>query len=266
MVCVFSLIRKPFNFDTWLDYHISIGVDYFFLKIEDTPELKELVDRYPNVFVTYDDSSIKSNNYWTLIDRQKSFFDSIRIELERLKVDWIFHLDSDELLCVENLKSLLSDIDNNYDSIHFSNYEGVYDSDDLENPFIDCNKFRFRKLLAYANGKSAARVNQNLSWSGPHKFGGNCFKVNPKKAVVLHFESATFNQWYEKFKNNSTGDEELMNKIPFDFYKKSIEVINSGDINLAKEFYHQKKINVSDNTIRIYWTPMLKNKNINWSL
>ena len=106
MISIFSLVRKPFNFDTWLDYHISIGVDYFFLKVEDTPELKELLQKYPNVFPIYDDESSKLNNYWTLIDRQKDFFNSIKSQLVNLNIDWIFHIDSDELLCVENIKSL----------------------------------------------------------------------------------------------------------------------------------------------------------------
>ena len=266
MISIFSLVRKPFNFDTWLDYHISIGVDYFFLKVEDTPELKELLQKYPNVFPIYDDESSKLNNYWTLIDRQKDFFNSIKSQLVNLNIDWIFHIDSDELLCVENIKSFLSEVDNKYNTLHFSNYEAVYDKDDLENPFISCNRFRFRKLLAYANGKPGAKVIDELSWSGPHRFSGNCYEVPPKKAVILHFESPTFTQWYEKFNTNSNIENDSLQKIPFNFYRKSIEVIRSGDIEMCKDFYRKNKIDVSDNIIKIFWTPMLNSKNINWSL
>jgi hypothetical protein len=46
MIAICSLVRKPFNFDTWIDYHISIGVSKFLLSVEDTPELKELIDKY----------------------------------------------------------------------------------------------------------------------------------------------------------------------------------------------------------------------------
>ena len=42
--------------------------------VEDTPELKSIIDRYNNVFVIYDDDSNKKDNYWTLIDRQKNFW------------------------------------------------------------------------------------------------------------------------------------------------------------------------------------------------
>ncbi len=262
---IFALIRKPFNFDTWLDYHISIGVDYFFLKIEDTPELKETLDKYSNVFTVYDDNCSKLNNYWTLIERQKSFFEHTKSQVLDLQIDWIFHIDSDELICCENIKSFLSEVDNNYDSLHFKNYEAVYDNLESKNPFTSCNKFRFRKLLSYANGKPAARVNKNLNWKGPHNFPGNCLEVSPKKVVILHYESPSFDKWYEKFSTNSDIEKELLDKIPFDFYKKSIEVIKSGNLDLAKDYYREKKIDVKENIVNIYWTPLLECKNINWS-
>ena len=46
MIAICSLVRKPFNFDTWVNYHISIGVSKFLLSVEDTPELKEVIDSY----------------------------------------------------------------------------------------------------------------------------------------------------------------------------------------------------------------------------
>ena len=71
MVGLFCMVRKPNNFETWLSYQINFGIDQIFLLVEDTPELKSIIDRYNNVFVIYDDDSNKKDNYWTLIDRQK---------------------------------------------------------------------------------------------------------------------------------------------------------------------------------------------------
>lgn len=264
MIAIFSMVRKPFNFDTWLDYHFSIGVDYIFLRVEDTPELKEILDEYPNVIVDYINETDKKNNYWTLIDRQKYFFNHLKNKLFDLNIQWIMHIDSDELVCVNNLKSFFTEINTIYDTLHFDNYEVVCERDNMENPFLQSNKFRYKNLLAYGNGKSAARVNDKLEWNGPHRFKGNCLDISPKKLVILHFESSTFDMWYEKFSNISKNDDDFFNRIPFEFYKNSIRIINNGDIIKAKEYYNQMKVNVDDDVIKLYWTPQLEDKNINW--
>ena len=260
------MVRKPFNFDWWLDYHFSLGVDYIFLRVEDTPDLKNIVDKYSNVFTIFDNDSNKRNNYWTQMNRQKMFINSIKNELIEKKVDWLFHIDSDELICCNNLKSLLESVPNKYDTIHFDNYEAVYDNDDLENPFIQTNRFRFgNSRISYRNGKSAARVNQNLRPKGPHKFYGNRLEMPPIKLVILHYESATFDSWWEKFNNDNDNDIEKLTEIPFGYYKESIDIVTKRDKETARIFYNKMKVNIEESTMKLSWTPHLENKNVSWS-
>lgn len=275
MIAICSMVRKPVNFDTWIDYHFSLGVDYIFLRIEDTPELAQIIDRYENVFAIFDDSSSKRNNYWSQMNRQKKLIQHHLPKIQSLKIDWLFHIDSDELICsVLNLKELLSNVSKDYDVVKIQNYEAVYDRDNLENPFYQTNKFRVLNKLAYSNGKSAARVStiKMMEYSSPigdvfcpHGFEGKVENLNAKDIVILHFESPTFESWYEKFSNDCDIDELSFEKIPFDFYKKSIEIIRSGDIKLARDFYNKMKVNVSEPVFKLYWTPQLEYKNVNWS-
>lgn len=275
MIAICSMVRKPVNFDTWIDYHFSLGVDYIFLRVEDTPELVQIIDRYENVFAIFDNSSSKRNNYWSQMNRQKQLIQHHLPKIQSLKIDWLFHIDSDELICsVLNLKELLSNVSKDYDVVKIQNYEAVYDRDNLENPFYQTNKFRVLNKLAYSNGKSAARVStiKMMEYSSPigdvfcpHGFEGKVENLNVKDIVILHFESPTFESWYEKFSNDCDIDEISFEKIPFDFYKKSIEIIRSGDIKLARDFYNKMKVNVSEPVFKLYWTPQLEYKNVNWS-
>jgi hypothetical protein len=275
MIAICSMVRKPVNFDTWIDYHFSLGVDYIFLRVEDTPELAQIIDRYENVFAIFDNSSSKRNNYWSQMNRQKQLIQHHLPKIQSLKIDWLFHIDSDELICsVLNLKELLSNVSKDYDVVKIQNYEAVYDRDNLENPFYQTNKFRVLNKLAYSNGKSAARVStiKMMEYSSPigdvfcpHGFEGKVENLNAKDIVILHFESPTFESWYEKFSNDCDIDELSFEKIPFDFYKKSIEIVRSGDIKMARDFYNKMKVNVSDPVFKLYWTPQLEYKNVNWS-
>lgn len=279
MIAICSMVRKPFNFDTWIEYHLSIGVNYIFLRVEDTPDLKYLINKYPNVFAYYDNQSNKRNNYYTQMNRQKELIEHFIPKMNELNIDWLFHIDSDELICCNsNLQFILNNVSNKFDVVIFKNYEAIYDNDNLENPFYQCSRFKEKNLLAYSNGKSAVRFKKlnlnhkmkdksdDFGWLGfsPHKFIGESIKLPTSSIVILHFESSTYENWYEKFSNDSDMDTEAFDSIPFEFYKKSIEIIKDGDINKAREYYNKMKVNTNDDIIRLYWTPQLEYKNINW--
>lgn len=276
MIAICSMVRKPFNFDTWIEYHLSLGVDYIFLRVEDTPELKETLDKYPNVFAYYDNKSNKKNNYWTQMNRQNNLIETIKDYLNKFNINWLIHIDSDELICnKKSLNDIFNSVDSKYDVVKFQNYEAIYDNDSLENPFFQTKKFKSINKLAYDNGKSASRVKNLKSKKSdspvgeifcPHATEGEVFKLHNNIAVILHFESATFDIWYEKFLNDSDMDDEAFEKIPFNFYKKSIEIIKNGDKQKAREYYNKMKVNVNDPHHVLYWTPQLKDKNINWSI
>lgn len=247
MIAICSMVRKPLNFETWLAYHFSIGVEYIFLRVEDTPELKDIIDKYPNkVFAEYYNEVDKLDNYHTIQDRQRLFIDeSIQNSLE-YPIRWIFHIDCDELIWTkESLISILTPISKSFDCVHFQNFEAVYPSDDVSNVFVNTDRFircRDGKCLSYANGKSAGRVSEALSNYGPHFFTGKIYEVSDKLGAILHFDSPNFDEWYNKFKNLGDVTAEKFKNIPFKFYRDSIEIIRDGNLEDARDYYNKMKI------------------------
>ncbi len=265
MVAICTMICKPFHFETWLNYHFSIGVEYIFLRVENTPELEEIISKYSNVFAYYDSDVNTFNNYWTIQKRQNHFFETIKQKMLDLNIEWVVsNIDSDELLCCENINEILKNVPKNYDVVQISNYEAVYSNDNVDNPFIETNTFIENNFLAYGNGKSASRLNEKTETHGPHSFKGSVFKLLPRKICVLHYESSNFERWYTKFKNYNQTDKELIDKIPFPFYKESIEIIREGNKEKARKYFNKKKVDISENTLKLYWTPTLQQKNICW--
>ena len=189
-------------------------------------------------------------------DRQREFVNDALLLCKQRDIDFLLHSDADELLYVQpnalhatipkylQLRIVLSQLPSKYDNIHMDNYEALYptfnkDTDDkcfLSDRYRRCWE---GKCVAYANGKSIARV-QGRGWRGvgaisahgPHWFSGlsydytKIFPVNPELAI-LHFDSCTFEQWEEKFwllrEINST----TLMHLPFPFYRKSITLQQS---------------------------------------
>ena len=266
MVAICSMIRKPLAFKTWLDYHVSLGVKHFFLRIEDTPELSNLIDQYGSLIsAEYDNKVDKSDNYWTQMDRQRIFTNKTIEICNRLGYKWLAHIDCDELLCANNLH-FLDLISDDYQCIVISNYEAVYPNDNLQDPFLGTDKFLSRNLLAYGNGKSIGRISKNLCLRGPHRFNGKEYHTNDD-VVILHFESPNFDKWCEKFsteKNNSL--DEKFHDIPFQFYKHSIEIIKSNNQEKIRSYYNKMKVlpYYESFSQQLFWTPMSFQKNIFW--
>ena len=251
------MVRKPFNFDTWLEYHFNKGIEYIFLRVEDTPELNEIVDKYPNkVFTKYYNDIDNLNNYQTIQTRQKIFIDEVIEKSKQFPIEWIFHIDSDELIwSKESLTSILTAIPDNYGCVHLQNYEAVYPEDSLDNPFAETDRFvaKDNGMLSYGNGKSVGRVSDSLKSYGPHYFTGIEYELSAELASILHFDSPTFEVWYRKFSNLSNISEKIFKKIPFKFYRDSIEIIREGDMDRARAYYNKMKVEsyYKDNVINI---------------
>ena len=282
MIALFSMVRKPFNFDTWIEYHLSLGFDYIYLRVEETPEISSLLDKYKDkVIVEYDNFINKRDNYYTQMDRQKDFANKVIQDCIIKSVDWLAHIDSDELIwCGDSILDLLVGIEPDVDYIHIKNYEAVYSFDNLENPFLQTNTFISSDMMAYNGGKSMGRVSPRLEFGGPHAFNGKYHNIETKRSVILHFESATFEKWYDKFSNKSNFDEpdtqgmkesmidETKNEVkqvPLEFCKESSRLARLGDLEKCREYYNKMKVcRYNPNTWRLYWTPLLPQKNSHW--
>ncbi|KAL2923460.1 Glycosyltransferase-like KOBITO 1, partial [Bienertia sinuspersici] len=138
-------------------------------------------------------------------------------------MEWILHIDTDELLHPAgtreySFRELLANVSSDVDAVVFLNYEAAVERDNIKAPFTEVSLFKknladlpsnytnFKLLkeamqnnsnlfLTYANGKSAARIQDHLRPNGAHRWY-NYFKepteIKINEAVVLHYTYTRF--------------------------------------------------------------------------
>jgi hypothetical protein len=137
-------------------------------------------------------------------------------------MDWIIHLDTDELLHPAgapeySLRRLLQDVAADVDMVVFPNYESAIERDDIKDPFSEVSMFKknydhvtketyfglYREatrgnpnyFLTYGNGKAASRIQDNLRPNGAHRWHNYMKTPNEIKfeeAAVLHYTYTKF--------------------------------------------------------------------------
>jgi hypothetical protein len=232
-VGVVSLIRKPIDFKLWLGRLREVGVAHFFLRIEDTPEIEDFLKTQADVSFVMAESD-KSNNYTTLQHRQIDFVNKTiaTIIAEKQPINWVFHIDSDELF--EGSFAFLDTLPKKYKCVKIENVEALYkereDSCFSSKKFLKCSELG-AQCRSYVNGKAGGRVDSDVKLAGPHDFsykgahgGTETYKAPFKDLHILHYDSCTFGAWVEKFNHLSKDPKD----IPFAYYKDSIkEVVNA---------------------------------------
>ncbi|CAI5504303.1 unnamed protein product [Closterium sp. Naga37s-1] len=228
----------------WIMYHRAIGVHYFILFVEgkaSSPENVAIFESMEGVTVVQrtkelEDQQAKSrvwNETWLafffykpcnyeLFVRQSLNMEMAIVFARVLGVDWIFHVDTDELLYPAgtadfSLQRLIHDLPSDVDLIVFPNYESVVETADVGDSFTEVSLFKknydhvtreayfahYRDaahgnpnyFLTYGNGKSGAKMQAHLRPNGAHRWH-NYMKV-PKEvklmeAAVLHFTYTHF--------------------------------------------------------------------------
>ena len=262
---IVSLVRNPIDFNTWLNHHFKIGIDKFYIRIEETPELRKVIEKHPrknDIHAEYVDNVDKTNNWHNLQTRQKDFCEKTIKNLQNVN-GWIFqNIDDDELLYTPkgNIHKCLKYTSFYKQSIFIPTIEAVYpkvsDKCFSTKKFVKCDS---RSLCtSYYGGKSCGRISNTLKPYGPHYFQGLLWKGNKSifcdnttDMYILHHESCNFQKWKTKFKALTQGGK----KIPhgFSFYNDSIDVIKSGDENRMRAFYKKHKVDpyYSKNTVLI---------------
>ncbi|KAL6124964.1 hypothetical protein ACLB2K_077472 [Fragaria x ananassa] len=228
----------------WMFYHKVIGVSTFYLFVEGkaaSPEVSKVLESIPGVKVIYRAKELEEQQARSRIWNEtwlSSFFykpcnyelfvkQSLNMEMAIVMardagMDWIIHLDTDELLHPAgakeySLRQLLQDVPGNVDMVIFPNYESSVERDDIKEPFTEVSMFKrnydhvpkdtyfgmYKEstrgnpnyFLTYGNGKSAARIQEHLRPNGAHRWHNYMKTPNEIKleeAAVLHYTYARF--------------------------------------------------------------------------
>ena len=253
------MIMKPVDLSIWLEHHRSIGVNLFFIRLEDTPELIDYLEKQEDVILETGEIDKNGNNYLTQNFRQDALVNNSINKCIELNYDWIFHIDSDELLDGNFL--FLNKLSKNIKCLKLINAEAIYDEDNKtcfsSSKFLKC--INGSSCRSYGNGKAGGRPEIGLQSFGPHTFTFNnsydsdvTYNIPFEYLHILHFDSCSFEKWISKFKNysvNNTSD------IPFSYYNESMKIVNNA-YDIYKKYTMFDTININNELLYI------KKKNI----
>ena len=158
---IVSMTKRPADLEQWLAYHRRVvGVEKFFLQIEDTPELAALLLRPPwNGCVDATFVAKTHRDYFVQMDRQAV---NVACAVERAKahgIEWLLHVDDDEMLhCPAGagaMHAALSALPPQCCDAHIKNLEALAPAPTCSKPFEECVTFvaSTSKFASYTNGK-----------------------------------------------------------------------------------------------------------------
>jgi hypothetical protein len=196
-------------------------------------------------------------------------------------LDWLLHIDVDELFycpgqsVTEHFGSLsVSGIQ----QINYLNYEAIPERVGIEDYFKEVVLFKknpqalsggwfneaqidvIRSIeilpdtffLFYGNGKSAARVTQDLLPAGVHDFWSLPDQKSEllKEPVILHYPCCGFEHFWRKYKNLGRFADKWFDEINIaetgnQFHIEARDVVSRNDREIAKDFY-EKRVVLSD--------------------
>jgi len=166
-------------------------------------------------------------------------------------IEWLIHLDIDELLYPANRQVLVSNLAEPNGHVTMPNHE-VCPQWHSDNPFRRCNYFKLNGKLQfnlYANGKTAVRCRPAVFVRDAHSFAGYIGKrVISSDMVILHYACATYDRWLTKYA--TLGDfpdfwwDNPQNRITLPFHLKSRDIykqcLNDGSFQSAVDFWRSQ--------------------------
>ncbi|KAL6642605.1 hypothetical protein ACP70R_020786 [Stipagrostis hirtigluma subsp. patula] len=219
----------------WLFYHKVIGVAQFLLFVEGKaakPHVAGILESIPGVKVVYrtrelEEQQARSSFFYKPCNYELFVKQSLNMEMAIVMardagMDWIMHLDTDELLYPGgppeySVRRLLAEVPRDVDMVIFPNYESSVERDNIKDPFSEVSMFKknydhlpkdtyfgmYKEatrgnpnyFITYGNGKSAARIQDHLRPNGAHRWHNYAKSPNEIKleeAAVLHYTYTKF--------------------------------------------------------------------------
>eukprot|EP00929_Paragymnodinium_shiwhaense_P120489 TRINITY_DN92449_c0_g1_i1.p1 TRINITY_DN92449_c0_g1~~TRINITY_DN92449_c0_g1_i1.p1 ORF type:complete len:506 (+),score=108.88 TRINITY_DN92449_c0_g1_i1:92-1609(+) len=257
-VAIVMLSRNPPDFEAWLRYHLGyMQVEHVFVQVEDTPWLSEGAPFWSSLPSGYEErvtlwrvapqslaqsDSRPADDYETLQARQLRAMSQAKAKCQEMGIDWLIHIDDDELLHApvhRPVGEILAAMPANFDQAYMPNVEAVYQDAGVKHCFAETQEVNMNryKFVSYANGKAVVRVKSSngveIRPAGPHQWrtmdnrepSSIHLDQEPFGAplMVVHFESCPMVRWEDKFWELGNTSPERVNRIPFKFYRESIQ-------------------------------------------
>jgi hypothetical protein len=284
---IVSTVKYPHNFKTWLDYYFKIGIERIYIFIDDENDLETI-----KICKSYSNVTYFINNF-KLLDYQKKLFSSTHfstldevmsrqiiacqtaiILARKESIEWLIHVDADELILIKNNLDL-KDILNSYYKkgekyIKMVNYEIAPEHSNYGNCFLEGTKFKTKSgFVGYANGKSMVYIGDNsiIKVDGVHTFITPWKHITSKDFIVLHYISCNFEEFIKKYRILGSFGDSWWNNVPISitFHKNSRDVVSGCKKskeeceNEALKFYEKNHVYGSQNSGDVIFINDVKN-------
>ena len=240
-VAIAVTTKNPLFFETWLDHHRRIGIEHFFIRVEESPDLCETLSKCPDVTLTADEETCSQHGVEV---RQCSNATYALRESQPMGITHVLHIDDDELLFYPSgfdaFRVHVNDVTT--PNIQISNHEAYAPSIDVVNPFLECcdfetNPYCFR---AHGWGKCMGIVGKATYSMNPHSFYGYFTAVPPEIAIIRHYDSIPYKRWLIKMTRYS--DANVVSNFPF--VNESVRLLQSQPSQQAlEEFWASRTVN-----------------------
>lgn len=239
-VGVVSMQTEPPDLGKWLHHHKCVGVARVYLRLEGAVSEGVAATLAANrdwVDVVEHDVGAPEDTPAQNTRRQEAFVNRVLTGSHPCTVDWLVHIDDDELLFANSsLVAAFAAVPAQHGVVRIDNVEAVLETfdPDATAAFPPSQTVLFRApVAAYANGKCACRVGvSNITARGAHTFvgGGQPFALPTRLVQVLHFECMSVAAWRRKFTRRAAGisDSELRH-VPFAYYRESVAAVRVPD-------------------------------------
>jgi len=276
-VGIIATTRASTNLDSWIKYHRAIGISYFFIALdarEVPPVLRKKYQRVCDVtlYTAVQIEAWRSKSEILGLHRMQKHINKPICGVDRvfvqqalsaefiiyeilhgklgLDIDWLFHIDTDELIYSVDFKDdihlgrLLALIPKSVGRIILPNYEAVPEKLSNTDSFVDVTLFKRsqkhidaeiyskykdafkrdnpRNFLGYTNGKSAARVLDDLRPVGVHNFehirSRGLKQITLNESMILHYAFTDYSRVMGRFSQCDCPKEftHKCKRLPFD--------------------------------------------------
>jgi hypothetical protein len=190
------------TFSDWCFYHLHL-VDCIYLWLDDPAEISSPhLPRHTRIHAAPGAQFLHGSVHGNMMHRQDANANRALELCLQEKVDWLIHLDSDELLYPPDRAVLHRALAPPNGQVTFLNHE-VCPHWSCVNPFRECHHFKLNGQAAfnlYCNGKTAVRVAPGVSVLDAHSFTG--FRgpsVTAAGVFILHYACPSYDRWLAKY-------------------------------------------------------------------
>tara|TARA_B100001287_G_scaffold253183_1_gene235666 strand:- start:7575 stop:8507 length:933 start_codon:yes stop_codon:yes gene_type:complete len=246
-IAIVSMIKDPKNIDTWFEKHKELGIKHFYIRLEETPELAEYLEKRDDVTLQLGQSTGVNEYDEKQVRQDKWVNEALQLaQTDKRGIKWMVHLDGDELLHgdLTEIQELPDDVHTfwmNNEEAKFNHVPNKKDNCFSASKMAKCSKGE--GCVSYGNGKGGCRVGSDIKSYGPHRMKSSLEKNGGRKLnklVVQHYESCDFDIFKKKFKQLAVQDKKL--NIPFSYYNESIDAAKNNDEEKLYKIYEKYRV------------------------